>query len=539
MSESTTELKGTATDVSPKLLAAQYVRMSTDHQRYSIENQIDALREYAGAHDMDIVRTYADAGRSGLNIEGREALQRLIADVEGGKADFDVLLVYDISRWGRFQDIDESAHYEFVCRKAGIEMIYVAEPFANDGSPLAAIVKGLKRAMAAEYSRELGRKVSIGQTRMAERGFWQGGRAPYGYRRCVVTEDGVRRQVLADGEWKALATDRVILVPGPPNEVANVRRMFDLFIHEDLCFNHIAKTFNAEGLLTRDDNPWSDKSVSRIIRNPVYQGDNCYNRKRESKLERGPAVYYSPERWLRVPNAFEAIVPRGVFEAAGLTCERRKPRIATNEDLLKRLAKLLKREGHLSAALIREKRYRPSEGLLKARFGSLRRAYQLIGYTPGDIVQRRYTGQERVARLRLEIAKSVANQIAQAGWPVDLIDAVDVVCNGLCVRTLVLSPMIEAAGRMRWKTDARRADHGVTLLVCTDRDRAPMQYHLVPAHFFPGLSVLLGKREMARIEGYRHESLDGIVSAISHLLTEGAGMNDRLDLSFTIFRPRY
>jgi len=46
---------------------AQYVRMSTEHQRYSTENQGLAIQEYADSHGMQIVKTYADAGKSGLN----------------------------------------------------------------------------------------------------------------------------------------------------------------------------------------------------------------------------------------------------------------------------------------------------------------------------------------------------------------------------------------------------------------------------------------------------------------------------------------
>ena len=109
--------------------AAQYVRMSTEHQQYSTENQEDAIRRYAEARGFKIVRTYADEGKSGLRIEGREELQRLLADVKGGKADFSVILVYDVSRWGRFQDADEAAHNEFVCRHVGIDVHYCAEPF--------------------------------------------------------------------------------------------------------------------------------------------------------------------------------------------------------------------------------------------------------------------------------------------------------------------------------------------------------------------------------------------------------------------------
>ena len=139
--------------------AAQYVRMSTDHQRYSTENQAEAIQQYAEAHGMEIVHTYADEGKSGLNIAGRIGLKQLISDVEEHRTDFAVLLVYDVSRWGRFQDSDEAAFYEYLCRRAGLQVVYCAEPFDNDGTPIATIVKSVKRAMAGEYSRELSTKV--------------------------------------------------------------------------------------------------------------------------------------------------------------------------------------------------------------------------------------------------------------------------------------------------------------------------------------------------------------------------------------------
>jgi predicted site-specific integrase-resolvase len=61
--------------------AAQYVRMSTEHQQYSPENQLDIIRQYAAAHNMEIVQEYSDHGRSGLNIAGRNGLNQLMADV--------------------------------------------------------------------------------------------------------------------------------------------------------------------------------------------------------------------------------------------------------------------------------------------------------------------------------------------------------------------------------------------------------------------------------------------------------------------------
>jgi DNA invertase Pin-like site-specific DNA recombinase len=146
--------------------AAQYVRMSTEHQRYSTENQSETIRRYAEARGFKIVRTYADDGKTGLNLEGRKGLRALLRDIEAGENDFSSVLVYDVSRWGRFLDADESAYYEFVCRRANVSVHYCAEQFENDGSMSTAVLKTVKRVMAGEYSREL----SVAMLLVARRG---------------------------------------------------------------------------------------------------------------------------------------------------------------------------------------------------------------------------------------------------------------------------------------------------------------------------------------------------------------------------------
>src|SRR6185312_384770 len=93
-----------SSNASAPLRAAQYVRMSTDHQQYSTENQIATIERFASSRDIHIVTSFQDAGKSGLNITGREGLQNLIKAVQSGNAPFEVILVYDVSRWGRFQD---------------------------------------------------------------------------------------------------------------------------------------------------------------------------------------------------------------------------------------------------------------------------------------------------------------------------------------------------------------------------------------------------------------------------------------------------
>src|SRR5580658_5045724 len=177
--------------------AAQYLRMSTEHQQYSLENQSTAILNYAESHGFRVVRTYSDAAKRGLVLRHRKGLQQLLKDVVSGTPDYKVILVYDVSRWGRFQDTDESAHYEFLCKSAGVPVHYCAETFANDGTLPSLIMKALKRTMAGEYSRDLGVRVYAGMKRLTLLGFKTGGIAGYGLRRMLVSASGALKQELA------------------------------------------------------------------------------------------------------------------------------------------------------------------------------------------------------------------------------------------------------------------------------------------------------------------------------------------------------
>src|ERR1700680_2816044 len=108
-----------------RIPVAQYVRMSDEGQQFSIENQKAAIQDYTNRHDFDVVRTYADTGKSGIVLKHQEALRELLQDVLSGNAKYKAILVYDVSRWGRFLNNDEGAHYEFVC--ARIPLHYCAE----------------------------------------------------------------------------------------------------------------------------------------------------------------------------------------------------------------------------------------------------------------------------------------------------------------------------------------------------------------------------------------------------------------------------
>ncbi len=309
--------------------AAMYLRASTDLQVYSTTNQADALIRYAEASGHKVVRTYEDDGRSGLTLIGRPGLRQLLKDILAGDPGFEVLLVYDISRWGRFQDADEGAHYEFLCRRAGVRVIYCFEPFGDGDLALNNVMKAIKRTMAAEYSRELSEKVARGQRRLASLGFAQGV-PPFGLRRLMVDPDRRPKQILQAGERKALQDHHLIWVPGPETETKVVRRIFRRFANDDVLPVNIARELNQENIQNRLKRPWTRANVVSLLQNEAYSGTLVFGRT-DTRIGRKTGVKTCPTTWVRVPNAFEAIVSRTLFRRAqqrftrGVLVRRDKP----------------------------------------------------------------------------------------------------------------------------------------------------------------------------------------------------------------------
>lgn len=380
--------------------AAQYIRMSTEHQRYSPDSQRAAIAAFAAYRGFEIVQTYQDAGKSGLTLHGRPALKKLLADVLAGQQIFRAILVLDVSRWGRFQDTDQAAHYEFMCREAGVSIHYCTEPFDNDGGPIASIVKHMKRVMAAEFSRELSTKVSRAQRLQAQMGFKQGSTCPYGLRRQVVDDQGRPRAILKPGERKALSTHKVVFVRGTAKEAAVVRRVFDMYVHERRRLIEIAHWANKMKLTQPHGAPWSHQTVQRLLRNPLYVGDYVFGR-RFNNL--GNVVEVSEKEWVRV-RVVDPIIPPELFEQAQARLSRSRLYF-TEREIKTGLRRLLAEKGRLTQRLLIECPYVPSPTALVSRFGSLAAAYDAIGYEPPKYYPpnadgKRFSDDELIERIR-------------------------------------------------------------------------------------------------------------------------------------------
>ena len=159
--------------IQPRRKAAAYLRSATSYAPDSTEypatkEQSESIHAYAAKHGIDIVKTYIDEGKSGLTIQGRDGLRSMIADIHSGAAEYTVILMRDISRWGRAQP-DESAHYEFICRRAGVDVLYVDEPLKNDGSVMSSMIKAMVRVVDEEYRRERAAKAKAVRLRRKAR----------------------------------------------------------------------------------------------------------------------------------------------------------------------------------------------------------------------------------------------------------------------------------------------------------------------------------------------------------------------------------
>ena len=127
--------------------------------------------------------------------------------------------------------------------------------------------------------------------------------------------------MLARGEQKSLQTDRVILVPGPEEEVEIVRRIYQQFVEDGRPRAEIADGLNAAGILTDLGRPWTRGTVHQVLTNEKYIGNNVYNRI-SFKLKKH-RVINPPEMWVRADGAFEAVVePTLFYTAQGIIRER-------------------------------------------------------------------------------------------------------------------------------------------------------------------------------------------------------------------------
>jgi DNA invertase Pin-like site-specific DNA recombinase len=471
--------------------AVAYYRHSAQiGQENSVEIQQDNIVAFAKKNNLKIIHEFADRGKSGLNAEGRPAFNELMEWVRT-RDDFLYILVLDITRWGRFQDMDLPAHYDSLCKQHGKQVVYIdiGMPKADD-SLITHLRKSIDRYQSAEYSRALSKKVFEGCAKVATQGYRPGGAAPYAFHRMMLDERKQRDRILQPGQRKAIQNGRVILVPGDSQQVEIVNEIFLLFVKKGYCERQIAGHLNERQIPSPGGVRWSDAAVRNILTNQQYTGAVVYNRttqRLKTKIRGNPQ-----ENWIVTPNAYAPIVDSGLFERAREMLEGRKRRCDPQE-MLKRMRELYAEYGVITSRILQFDKDCPGPGMYAQKFEGFAGAFQAMF---GEVL----------TRIKSEVFRAIQDSVRL----VNEYDNFLVINNDYTIVVQPSVPIPSGYGEYwAFKPDHRPAVD-ITLGVPLSSDGEPeiLGYLAMPRLMVPEKYVRLSTESHARIELQAHNGLE-------------------------------
>lgn len=277
-----------------------YTRVSTAAQTegYSLEAQTERLRKYADYKEMEVVREYCDAGKSGKSITGRPEFQRMLQDASEERDGVAFILVFKLSRFGRnVADVLNSLQFiqdygvNLVCVEDGIDS-------SKDSGKLTITVL----SAVAEIEREnILVQTMEGRKQKAREGKWNGGQAPFGYD--------------LDSKNSTLVVNE--------EEAEIVRIIYDKFVHTDMGADAICNYLNQRGYTKKkvrghELNYFARGLIMKILDNPVYIGKIAYGKNVTEKVKGTRDEYrrVKTDDYLLADGLHEAIVDEETWEAA-------------------------------------------------------------------------------------------------------------------------------------------------------------------------------------------------------------------------------
>ena len=279
-----------------------YTRVSTSMQvdGYSLDAQKDKLKKYAEFQDMVVAGEYSDEGKSGKNIEGRPQFLQMLKDIESGKDKVEFVLVFKLSRFGRnAADVLSSLQR---MQDFGVNLICVEDGIDSSKDSGKLMISVLSAVAEIERENILVQTME-GRRQKAREGKWNGGFAPYGYRK----DPADRHRFLID---EAAAE--------------TVRNIYTLYL-EGVSVQKIAERLNRQQILPPTEykrkiqklsyvnrqgknqvQKWNAPTIYNILKNQVYTGAMV-----QHKTEK---ISYKIEKYRNIPME-ERYVVEGMHEA--------------------------------------------------------------------------------------------------------------------------------------------------------------------------------------------------------------------------------
>jgi DNA invertase Pin-like site-specific DNA recombinase len=515
-------------DLSTRMLipAVRYLRMSTDKQEHSIDHQIDHTDKFAAQYGFGIIQDYAEPGISGVTAEDRPQFLKMLDDLTSGRVRCKAVLIYDMSRFGRFQLPTESMYHEHRLVMMNIRLIECTKDYRveeNDGDTL---MRFLEARAAGRSSHDLSWRVYRAAKYFVGMGFKQGGYAGYGLRRFEI--DGARNLVdeepMVHTQRKRFATSRVILMPGPDEEVERVHWIYEQFCSNDKNLAQIAAILNAQGVLTDHGRIWTPATVKQILTNEKYIGNNVYNRTscRITTIgdERGKHIKNPESEWVRYKKAYPAIIDDALFERAQGLVNARRRTLWKDDQMLALLSDLYKEKGLLSGMLIEEKEQMPTQAAYRKRFGSLVRAYRLVGYTPNRDYRYLEINQQ-LRRVHGEIWNIVKDTIAGYGATVEEDSDCDLLTidDEYTVSIVIARCQRRPSGSYHWLIrfdTSLRPDYTIAVRMHPGNETI-RDYYILPLVALRRDRMHLNEYNDISLDAYRFTSLDMLFAASRNL----------------------
>lgn len=497
--------------------AAQYVRMSSDQQPLSIDIQKAAIQDYANKQNIEIIKTYVDEARSGVTLAGRLSMQQLLRDVLDDACPFEVVLVLDVTRWGRFQDVDEAAYYEFHCRKNGVRVEYVAESFKPSLTPFDSVLKQLKRAMAGEYSRELGVKTRDGITNVVRRGFTAGCLPCLGYRRASVSADGMTVFQLAPFERKRSATDRVKWVLAPEREVRVVQEIFKDYA-AGVPVVEMLRKLNETGVVTHDGKSMTVAKINGLLKNEIVIGSFSWGGKKGRPPSRTNLVPLSEP--VRNTEMVAPIVDKRTWKGAQARIQEAK-RFRNNglrdSDLIQRLSDAVRADPDLRVSDF-QRRGLPSPTTYRIHFGTVGKAYEAAGrcveLAEAALSERRSRAQSRRQALMHDVSELGASAGIRMAYTKK---RRSLIVNGAELRIHVarqLASALDPKWQIQHTMRIRHTGSWLLLMRLNEDGQTGKDFFLMPPEVFCNFTGMLNTTSLPAYEPYRLQSADELASAL-------------------------
>lgn len=291
---------------------AIYMRLSRDdgddRESESIENQRDIIKNYISEHEeLEVFKEYSDDGYTGTNFN-RPGFQEMIKDVESGK--INCIITKDLSRFGR-DHIDTGYYLERYLPLKSIRYIAIGDK-VDTIKPDGLQFLTFKLSFNDYYAQDISNKVKSVKRRKIEKGEFQGGIAPYGYKK----DDLLKNHLVIDDVAAKI-----------------VYNIFDMYVNKDMTSTEIAVYLNkhnvdAPGVYMKlptfqrkkSRNPagyiWARSQVSRILGNEVYIGSVVGGKfeKISHKVDKVKAL--NKDDYTVVPNKHEAIIEIKMWDKA-------------------------------------------------------------------------------------------------------------------------------------------------------------------------------------------------------------------------------